>query len=430
MDTVTRTFPINLTSNYTPESLIELCHFRDMIFDNDERVAIYLEAWMCNLSLKNFNLVNYPNFDGDESEAQKMVMFTAAENKSQKIGLRILGRKNNTGNWQEKAEIILVNRGRKDYFDLLQPYLAKNAVRILEKNDALAIQLIDYGNGLLTVNDSIGIELAITITISKKNNMDIFNARLAALELALENRLINVPANTVLGRDTAAGTIQAIPQSRFATPAQIDQAIIDLVGGAPGALNTLIELASALNNDANFAATVTNALSLKANINNPSFTGIINNSGGRLQFPPNQVSSTDPNCLDDYEEGVFTPVVIGLTTTGIATYSVQSGTYTKIGRIIFFNIFVEWNNHTGTGEMRISGLPFLSASSSASAVIVWHRNYILATNTLLQGHVWGFSGEISQIIFNQIPVGGGATSIANLDSAAALLINGNYLAVF
>jgi hypothetical protein len=179
MDTVTRTFPIVLTNAYTLNSIIELCHFRDMAFDADERVGIYLEAWMCNLSLKNFNLAVTPNFDGDESEAEKMAKFKAAEAKSQKVGLKILGRKNDTGNWQEKAEIILVNRGRKDYFDLLQPYLAKNAVRILEKNDALGIQLIDYGHGLLTVNDSIGIELGVTVTISKKNSLEAFEVRLA-----------------------------------------------------------------------------------------------------------------------------------------------------------------------------------------------------------------------------------------------------------
>lgn len=39
-----------------------------------------------------------------------------------------------------------------------------------------------------------------------------------------------------------------------------------VVGTAPAALNTLQELASALNNDANFAATITNALSKKVDI--------------------------------------------------------------------------------------------------------------------------------------------------------------------
>jgi hypothetical protein len=265
MDTITRTFPLTLTSISTT-AIVEFCHFRNMTFDSDERVGIYLEAWMCNLSLKSFALGHIPEFDGSESEIEKMSKFNAAEAKSQKVGLRILDRKDNAGDWQEKAEIILINRGRKDYFDLLQPYLAKNTVRILEKNDALAVQLIDYGHGLLKVDDSVGIELGITITISQKKNRDIFNARLAALELALENRLINVPANSLLGRDTTTGTIQTISQSRFATPAQIEQAIVDLVGGAPGALNTLIELARALNNDANFGTTVINALATKVGI--------------------------------------------------------------------------------------------------------------------------------------------------------------------
>lgn len=46
-----------------------------------------------------------------------------------------------------------------------------------------------------------------------------------------------------------------------------------LVAAAPGALNTLDELAAALGDDANFAATVTAALAAKAPIATPTFTG-------------------------------------------------------------------------------------------------------------------------------------------------------------
>jgi hypothetical protein len=266
MDTLTRTFPANITRNYISNSIIEFCHFRDMTFDADERIAIYLEAFFCNLSLKSFSLGVTPNFDGSESEAEKMAKFTAAENKSQKVGLRILGRKNDAGEWQEKAEIILVNRGRKDYFDLLQPYLSKSQVRIFEKNDALALQLIDYGNGLLTPVDSLGIEAAFTVTIAKKNSLEAFEARLASIELALKDTINNIPSNSLLGRNTGVGAVEVISQLKFATAAMIDQAIIDLGGGAPGALNTLIELANALNNDANFASNVINSLATKAPI--------------------------------------------------------------------------------------------------------------------------------------------------------------------
>lgn len=57
--------------------------------------------------------------------------------------------------------------------------------------------------------------------------------------------------------------------------AEITAAVNALVNGAPGALDTLDELAQALGDDANFATTITNALAAKAPINNPTFTGTV-----------------------------------------------------------------------------------------------------------------------------------------------------------
>jgi len=48
------------------------------------------------------------------------------------------------------------------------------------------------------------------------------------------------------------------------TPAQIDARIQAVIGSAPAALDTLIELATALGNDPNFAASMTTALAAKA----------------------------------------------------------------------------------------------------------------------------------------------------------------------
>jgi hypothetical protein len=53
--------------------------------------------------------------------------------------------------------------------------------------------------------------------------------------------------------------------SSYDTSAQVDAKISNLVNGAPGALDTLNELAAAMGDDANFASSMTNALSLKAN---------------------------------------------------------------------------------------------------------------------------------------------------------------------
>lgn len=58
-----------------------------------------------------------------------------------------------------------------------------------------------------------------------------------------------------------------------ASTAFVQAAVAALVAAAPGALDTLNELAAALGNDADFATTVTNALAAKAPLASPQFTG-------------------------------------------------------------------------------------------------------------------------------------------------------------
>ena len=55
--------------------------------------------------------------------------------------------------------------------------------------------------------------------------------------------------------------------------ALVDQALNELIDGAPGALDTLNELAAAIGDDADYAASVTTALAAKAPIANPALTG-------------------------------------------------------------------------------------------------------------------------------------------------------------
>jgi hypothetical protein len=82
-------------------------------------------------------------------------------------------------------------------------------------------------------------------------------------------------------------------------------------------------------------------------------------SGGAIHFPATQVPSADVNDLDDYEEGTWTPVLaFGGATTGITT-SAASGRYTKIGRMLFFEMrIVLTSKGSAPGNATITGLPF------------------------------------------------------------------------
>lgn len=63
--------------------------------------------------------------------------------------------------------------------------------------------------------------------------------------------------------------------SGLATETFVGTAISNLVDSAPGALDTLNELAAALGDDANYAATITTALGTKAPTASPTFTGTV-----------------------------------------------------------------------------------------------------------------------------------------------------------
>jgi formaldehyde-activating enzyme involved in methanogenesis len=84
------------------------------------------------------------------------------------------------------------------------------------------------------------------------------------------------PATLVTAAETiAANNNDTTLPTSAAVQAAITAAVTALLNGAPSALDTLKELADALNDDASFAATVTAALAAKAPLASPTFTGTV-----------------------------------------------------------------------------------------------------------------------------------------------------------
>ena len=90
--------------------------------------------------------------------------------------------------------------------------------------------------------------------------------------------------------------------------------------------------------------------------------------GGRgIQFNSVQSASTDPNNLDDYAEGTWTPSV-----GGNATYLGQSGVYTKIGRLVIASATLTINS-LGTGSaVNVTGIPIPASTSLIGFVSYWN----------------------------------------------------------
>jgi hypothetical protein len=83
----------------------------------------------------------------------------------------------------------------------------------------------------------------------------------------------NLASPTFTGTPAAPTAAGGTNTTQIATTAFVKAAIDALVSAAPGALDTLNELAAALGDDPNFASTMTSALAAKAALASPAFTG-------------------------------------------------------------------------------------------------------------------------------------------------------------
>ncbi len=80
-------------------------------------------------------------------------------------------------------------------------------------------------------------------------------------------------------------------------------------------------------------------------------------SAGQIVFPATQNASTNPNTLDDYKEGIFTPkLLFGGEAVGMD--GSFSASYTKIGRIVNFLIMIKLTaKGSSSGAATINGFP-------------------------------------------------------------------------
>jgi len=146
---------------------------------------------------------------------------------------------------------------------------------------------------------------------------------------------------------------------------------------------------------------------------------VLQNSG--IAFPATQVTSSDANTLDDYEEGTFTPTVQGVSSAGTATYSNQLGAYTKIGNLVYVNVYLIYTSGTGTGQLRVANLPFTSAGSYIPVASVYLDNIAYTANSFVQAVMNSNATTVDYYLVN-----GGGSSGVSYDAAGVLIFSLTY----
>jgi hypothetical protein len=140
---------------------------------------------------------------------------------------------------------------------------------------------------------------------------------------------------------------------------------------------------------------------------------------GGIQFGGDTAAA---NALNDYEEGTFTPTVIGTGTAGTGTYQAQVGRYTKIGDVVRFSIFVAWDGHTGTVNMRLAGLPFTTLNVDDSSACF----SILPTSLTFSDNLAAIGVQNSTQV-NLLTYSSNATNAAlPIDTTGSIRVSGVY----
>jgi hypothetical protein len=93
--------------------------------------------------------------------------------------------------------------------------------------------------------------------------------------------------------------------------------------------------------------------------------------------------------------------------------------------VVTFDLYISWSAGTGTGDLRIAGLPFTSKSGDAYGFVSigdFNNVTLIALNVATART----NPNSTQIVFNQYPVGGGAVNPVAYDAAGYIVLGGSY----
>jgi len=168
--------------------------------------------------------------------------------------------------------------------DLSTGELAVNTVdkRLFTNNGGTIVEIGTAPTSLaVTNNTTVGGTLGVTGTTS--------------LTTVSTSGAATLASGSVTGNFSVAGTLTVATPSNStdaASKGYVDTAVANVIDSAPGALDTLNELAAAINDDANFATTITNSIATKLPLAGGTMTGDIT-------LGANKATSTATPATDD-----------------------------------------------------------------------------------------------------------------------------------
>ena len=272
------------------------------------------------------------------------------------------------------------------------PQATSSTWGVMSDEDKSKLDLIEP----LATADQTDAEIRAAVGAATDSNIftDADHLKLNEIEPSSNNYAITTD---LLDEDDFASNSATKAASQQSIKVYVDTEVADLVDSSPAALDTLAELATALGDDENFSTTVTNSISLKAPIDDPSFTGSAAFAGSLTA--DSTIKATEAGGTDALrvEQSGF-PGTGQFTVTGGGNVFAQ-GSITAVGAATFATV------SDSKGDVR--SIPQNTQASTYTLVAADAGKHILASGTV----------EVPDDIFSA----GDAVTIIN-DTASDLTI--------
>jgi hypothetical protein len=136
--------------------------------------------------------------------------------------------------------------------------------------------------------------------------------------------------------------------------------------------------------------------------------------------------------LNWYEQGTWTPTFFGTGTAGSPTYTVQKGSYTRVGRVVHVTGYVGISAIGGmTGNLQIGGLPFTSLNVSGmygAYSVAEYGGLTMAIGNFLPTLETSINNTTITILNSGSSSGSAQQTITNTSASSYIIFSGFYFA--
>tara|TARA_R110000824_G_scaffold158595_1_gene332582 strand:+ start:1339 stop:1920 length:582 start_codon:yes stop_codon:yes gene_type:complete len=164
------------------------------------------------------------------------------------------------------------------------------------------------------------------------------------------------------------------------------------------------------------------------NITSSAGNIVIGTSGKGIDFSATSGTGTS-ELFDDYEEGTWTPTLVGASSAGTYSIAASGCTYTKVGRLVtVMGKMTITVSSAGSGSAQFGGLPFTTSGDPVAVGTAISKNVDLNNSTVsLAIQPWTSNTNLFAIVSVRDNSTTSSLDVSGISTGDFIMINTTYI---